>query len=84
LQLHALGILPGGSSAAAESAGGAALLLQVGDSCAWLDTGAEVLPVSGNHRLDDSAEERERITRAGGGRRLGRLGGRGVWGGVGG
>eukprot|EP00873_Tetraselmis_striata_P021650 jgi/Tetstr1/441914/TSEL_030121.t2 len=33
----------------------------VGDSWAFLDTGAEVIQVCGNHRLDDSAEERKRL-----------------------
>lgn len=42
------------------------LVANVGDSCAYLDTGAEVLLVNGNHRLDDNAEERERIKKAGG------------------
>ncbi|KAK9844809.1 hypothetical protein WJX74_007066 [Apatococcus lobatus] len=37
----------------------------VGDSCAYLDTGSEVLQVSGNHRLDDAKAERERVEAAG-------------------
>lgn len=37
----------------------------VGDSCAYLDTGCEVLQVSGNHRLDDAKGERERVEAAG-------------------
>eukprot|EP00193_Tetraselmis_chui_P011408 CAMPEP_0177777640 /NCGR_PEP_ID=MMETSP0491_2-20121128/15482_1 /TAXON_ID=63592 /ORGANISM="Tetraselmis chuii, Strain PLY429" /LENGTH=355 /DNA_ID=CAMNT_0019296767 /DNA_START=98 /DNA_END=1163 /DNA_ORIENTATION=- len=37
----------------------------VGDSWAFLDTGAEVIQVCGNHRLDDSEEERERVKAAG-------------------
>eukprot|EP00891_Asterochloris_glomerata_P001693 jgi/Astpho2/1693/gw1.00032.145.1_t len=41
------------------------LVANVGDSCAYLDTGAEVVQVSGNHRLDDSKAERKRCERGG-------------------
>jgi len=42
------------------------LVANVGDSCAYLDTGAEVLAVSGNHRLEDNHEEVLRIENNGG------------------
>ena len=42
------------------------VVANVGDSCAYLDTGAEVLQVSGNHRLQDSRAEVERIRASGG------------------
>lgn len=42
------------------------LVANVGDSCAYLDTGAEVLAVSGNHRLEDNPEEVVRIEKNGG------------------
>jgi hypothetical protein len=48
------------------------LVASVGDSCAYLDTGREVMMVSANHRIDDNAEEQARIIAAGGG--LGRRG----------
>jgi serine/threonine protein phosphatase PrpC len=38
----------------------------VGDSLAFLDTGETVLQISGNHRVDDNASERERVVAAGG------------------
>ena len=38
----------------------------VGDSLAFLDTGAQVLQLSGNHRIDDSDAERARLVAAGG------------------
>lgn len=38
----------------------------VGDSGAYLDTGKEVIAVSGNHRIDDNAAERARVIAAGG------------------
>ena len=42
------------------------LVANVGDSCAYLDTGSEVLAVSGNHRLDDNKDEIQRIEENGG------------------
>lgn len=42
------------------------LVANVGDSCAYLDTGSEVLAISGNHRLEDNAEEVSRIEKNGG------------------
>lgn len=38
----------------------------VGDSLAYLDTGSECIRVSGNHRIDDSSSERNRIKCSGG------------------
>jgi Protein phosphatase 2C len=38
----------------------------VGDSLAYLDTGTQVLLVTGNHRIDDNKEERERLISCGG------------------
>ncbi|KAI8103117.1 hypothetical protein M9434_005902 [Picochlorum sp. BPE23] len=42
------------------------LVANVGDSCAYFDTGSEVLAVSGNHRLEDNADEVKRIEESGG------------------
>jgi len=42
------------------------IVANVGDSCAYLDTGAEVLAVSGNHRLEDNKNEVSRIEASGG------------------
>jgi hypothetical protein len=42
------------------------IIANVGDSLAFLDTGAEVLAISGNHRLEDSKSEVERIIASGG------------------
>jgi serine/threonine protein phosphatase PrpC len=42
------------------------LVANVGDSCAYLDTGSEVLAVSGNHRLEDNQSEVVRIEQSGG------------------
>ena len=42
------------------------IVANVGDSCAYLDTGAEVLAVSGNHRLEDNKSEVSRIEASGG------------------
>jgi serine/threonine protein phosphatase PrpC len=57
----------GGTTATlAVQAGWELLVASVGDSLAFLDTGAEVLAVSGNHRLDDSPSERARIVAEGG------------------
>eukprot|EP00201_Polytomella_parva_P010274 CAMPEP_0175054170 /NCGR_PEP_ID=MMETSP0052_2-20121109/9353_1 /TAXON_ID=51329 ORGANISM="Polytomella parva, Strain SAG 63-3" /NCGR_SAMPLE_ID=MMETSP0052_2 /ASSEMBLY_ACC=CAM_ASM_000194 /LENGTH=769 /DNA_ID=CAMNT_0016318829 /DNA_START=93 /DNA_END=2399 /DNA_ORIENTATION=- len=42
------------------------VIASVGDSCAYLDTGAEVIQVSGNHRVDDNLPEQTRIKAAGG------------------
>ena len=42
------------------------LVANVGDSCAYLDTGSEVLAVSGNHRLEDNQSEVMRIEQSGG------------------
>jgi serine/threonine protein phosphatase PrpC len=41
------------------------VVANVGDSLAFLDTGAEVLQVCGNHRIDDSAAERARLEAGG-------------------
>ncbi|GAB4820030.1 hypothetical protein N2152v2_007076 [Parachlorella kessleri] len=41
------------------------LVASCGDSCAYLDTGTEVLLVSGNHRLDDNSSEQERVQQEG-------------------
>lgn len=38
----------------------------VGDSCAYFDSGASVVLVSGNHRLDDNRAEQDRIVEQGG------------------
>lgn len=42
------------------------LVATVGDSLAYLDTGDAVLQVSGNHRVDDNAAERQRVIAQGG------------------
>eukprot|EP00890_Picochlorum_soloecismus_P002192 jgi/Picsp_1/2974/NSC_01198-R1_protein phosphatase 2c 15 len=42
------------------------IVANVGDSCAYLDTGSEVLAVSGNHRLEDNKNEVSRIEASGG------------------
>ncbi len=42
------------------------LVANVGDSCAYFDTGSEVLAVSGNHRLEDNVDEVKRIEASGG------------------
>ena len=42
------------------------LVANVGDSCAYLDTGSEVLAVSGNHRLEANQSEVMRIEQSGG------------------
>lgn len=42
------------------------LVANVGDSLAYLDTGAEVVQISGNHRVEGNAEEQERIKAVGG------------------
>lgn len=57
----------GGTTATlAVACGWELLVASVGDSWAYLDTGREILLVSGNHRIDDNAEERARIIAAGG------------------
>lgn len=57
----------GGTTATlAVSCGWELLVASVGDSCAYLDTGREILLVSANHRIDDNADERARIVAAGG------------------
>lgn len=38
----------------------------VGDSLAYLDTGTQVLLLSGNHRIDENEAERKRLIEAGG------------------
>jgi hypothetical protein len=38
----------------------------VGDSLAYVDTGTQVLLVTGNHRIDDNKAERERLVASGG------------------
>ncbi|KAK9830885.1 hypothetical protein WJX81_001707 [Elliptochloris bilobata] len=55
----------GTTATAAVVLGWELLVANVGDSCAYLDTGAEVLLVSGNHRLDDNKAERARAEAAG-------------------
>ena len=42
------------------------LVANVGDSSAYLDTGSEIIQVTGNHRVDDNADERARVKAAGG------------------
>lgn len=54
------------------------VVANVGDSLAFLDTGAAVLQVSGNHRIDDNKAERQRIKDAGGAIDQADLDGRGV------
>lgn len=51
----------------AAACGWELVVASVGDSCAYLDTGREVMLVSSNHRIDDNADERTRILAAGGG-----------------
>eukprot|EP00884_Botryococcus_braunii_P009673 jgi/Botrbrau1/18707/Bobra.0386s0033.1 len=41
------------------------LVANVGDSCAYLDTGSEIIQISGNHRLDGNRAEIERCEAAG-------------------
>ncbi|KAK9814069.1 hypothetical protein WJX72_000281 [[Myrmecia] bisecta] len=41
------------------------VVANVGDSCAVLDTGSEVVQISGNHRLEDNKAEQRRCTDAG-------------------
>lgn len=57
----------GGSTATVAMVIGWELIVaNVGDSIAILDTGTEVLQVSGNHRLSDNTAEVERIEASGG------------------
>lgn len=56
----------GTTATLAVACGWELLVASVGDSCAYLDTGREIMLVSANHRIDDNAEERERIIAAGG------------------
>lgn len=57
----------GGTTATlAVSCGWELLVANVGDSCAYLDTGAEVLAVTTTHRLQDSPAEVARIEASGG------------------
>ncbi|GLC58862.1 hypothetical protein PLESTB_001409100 [Pleodorina starrii] len=42
------------------------LVANVGDSLAYLDTGSEIVVLSANHRVSESAEEQNRILQAGG------------------
>ncbi|PNW85883.1 hypothetical protein CHLRE_03g201400v5 [Chlamydomonas reinhardtii] len=42
------------------------LVANVGDSLAYLDTGTEIVVISGNHRVAENTEEQERIIAAGG------------------
>eukprot|EP00208_Stichococcus_sp_RCC1054_P003755 CAMPEP_0206138556 /NCGR_PEP_ID=MMETSP1473-20131121/3407_1 /ASSEMBLY_ACC=CAM_ASM_001109 /TAXON_ID=1461547 /ORGANISM="Stichococcus sp, Strain RCC1054" /LENGTH=535 /DNA_ID=CAMNT_0053532023 /DNA_START=78 /DNA_END=1682 /DNA_ORIENTATION=- len=55
----------GTTATVAVVAGWEVLIANVGDSLGYLDTGSEVVQVSGNHRLDDSKAERERILATG-------------------
>lgn len=57
----------GGTTATlAVSCGWELVVANVGDSCAYLDTGTEVLTVCGNHRLEDNPAEQRRILDSGG------------------
>jgi len=57
----------GGTTATVAMAVGWELIVaNAGDSLAFLDTGAEVLAISGNHRLEDNQSEVERIIATGG------------------
>ena len=57
----------GGTTATlAVAVGWELIVANVGDSLAFLDTGAEVLAVSGNHRLESNKTEVERILGSGG------------------
>jgi len=60
---------PTGSGSTATLAVQCGFLLavaSVGDSHAFLDTGKEVVQMSGNHRLEDSLQERKRVVAEGG------------------
>ncbi|KAF6254310.1 hypothetical protein COO60DRAFT_1703399 [Scenedesmus sp. NREL 46B-D3] len=56
----------GATATLALVAGWELLVANVGDSAAYLDTGKEVIALSGNHRIDDNAAERARILASGG------------------
>eukprot|EP00887_Chlorella_sp_A99_P000204 scaffold13.g204.t1 len=57
----------GGTTATlAVAVGWELLVANVGDSCAYLDTGTEVLQVSATHRLEDNKAEVERVQAEGG------------------
>ncbi|KAI8474390.1 MAG: hypothetical protein J3K34DRAFT_130545 [Monoraphidium minutum] len=58
----------GTTATLAVACGWSLLVAGVGDSCAYLDTGREIMLVSPNHRIDDNADERARIIAAGGAR----------------
>ncbi|KAK9918098.1 hypothetical protein WJX75_001295 [Coccomyxa subellipsoidea] len=55
----------GSTATVAALTGWEVVIANVGDSCAYLDTGGEVVLVSGNHRLDDNKVERARCVEAG-------------------
>src|SRR5690349_11172621 len=56
----------GTTATLAVAVGWELFVANVGDSAAYLDTGKEVIAVSGNHRIDDNPAERARILAAGG------------------
>ncbi|KIY94678.1 hypothetical protein MNEG_13285 [Monoraphidium neglectum] len=56
----------GTTATLAVACGWELVVASVGDSCAYLDTGREILLVSANHRIDENADERARILAAGG------------------
>ena len=56
----------GTTATVAIAVGWELLVANVGDSCAYLDTGAEILQLSCNHRVSENTEERHRILAAGG------------------
>ncbi|CAD7696623.1 unnamed protein product, partial [Ostreobium quekettii] len=63
---RAMNLDSGTTATVAVLAGWEVIIGNVGDSLAVLDTGCEVLQVSGNHRLDKNKAEQERIQKAGG------------------
>eukprot|EP00879_Flechtneria_rotunda_P029204 GHRR01031486.1.p1 GENE.GHRR01031486.1~~GHRR01031486.1.p1 ORF type:complete len:516 (+),score=198.60 GHRR01031486.1:1276-2823(+) len=56
----------GTTATLAVAVGWELLVANVGDSAAYLDTGKEVLALSGNHRLDENPSEKIRVIAAGG------------------
>jgi serine/threonine protein phosphatase PrpC len=56
----------GTTATLAVSVGWELVVANVGDSCAYLDTGAEVVQLTCNHRVAENAEERARILAEGG------------------
>lgn len=56
----------GTTATVALAVGSELIVANVGDSLAFVDTGAATVPVSGNHRIDENRSERQRLLDAGG------------------